>query len=333
MENLLVIMGPTASGKSSLAVEVAERLDGEIVSADAFAVYQGMDIGTDKPSNQVRRNVPHHLLDILNPSQSFSAGDFVSAADTAINGILERNRVPIVVGGTHFYIRALLFGLFPSPPHDLDLRARLEHDWDLDSQGVFRKLAGLDPEAAALIGPADRQRILRALEVQELSGEPISVHWQRHQKAFRYNALLTAPHRIRPDLYAKIDARVDEMFAGGLVEEVRRILDSGTPSDAHSLKAIGYREVVNMLSGRIHREEAVERTKRSSRKLAKRQLTWLRGQREGRLHWVPPLEQGGADTVCDLWSKILGTTPGAEPENQTEFEETTTDRQHRGDLT
>ena len=166
MENILIIMGPTASGKSSLAVEVADRLNGEIVSADAFAVYRGMDIGTDKPTIQVQRDIPHHLLDIIDPTQPFSAGDFVSAADTAIAGILERNRLPIVVGGTHFYIRSLLFGLFPSPPHDPNLRARLEHDWDQDSQAVFQKLATLDPEAAAQVGPADRQRILRALEVQ-----------------------------------------------------------------------------------------------------------------------------------------------------------------------
>ncbi len=330
MTDILIIMGPTGSGKSGLAVEVAERLDGEIVSADAFAVYRGMDIGTDKPSVKVQRGIPHHLLDILEPTEPFSAGDFVSTADKAITGILERKRVPVVVGGTNFYIRSLLFGLFPSPPHDPDLRARLECDWDLDSQGVFEKLVNLDPEAAALIGPADRQRILRALEVGEVSGEPISAHWRRHQKASRYNALLTAPHRLRPDLYAKIDRRVDTMFAGGLVEEVRRILDSGVPSDSHSLKAIGYREIVNMLSGRIDREEAVERTKRSSRKLAKRQLTWLRG--EGHLHWVPPLENGGADTVCRLWSEFIEMTPPAGNETRSNLEEPSIRRQHRGDL-
>ncbi len=331
MADILIIMGPTGSGKSGLAVEVAERLDGEIISADAFAVYRGMDIGTDKPSVEVQRGIPHHLLDILDPTQPFSAGDFVSIADKAIAGILERKRAPIVVGGTNFYIRSLLFGLFPSPPHDPDLRTRLECDWDLDSQSVFQKLVDLDPEAAALIGPADRQRILRALEVGELSGEPISAHWRRHQKTARYNTLLTAPHRLRPDLYAKIDARVETMFAGGLVEEVGKILDSGVPSESHSLKAIGYREVVNMLSGRIDREEAVERTKRASRKLAKRQLTWLRG--EGRLHWVPPLENGGADTVCELWSKFIEMTPPVGTETRNNFEKPSTRRQHRGGLT
>lgn len=333
METILIIMGPTASGKSGLAVEVARRLNGEIVSADAFAVYRGMDIGTDKPTTDVQQGVPHHLLDILDPDQPFSAGDYVNAADAAIADILDRNRLPLVVGGSHFYIQSLLLGLFPSPPHDPDVRARLERDWDQDSRAVFEKLSDLDPEVAAKIGSADRQRILRALEVREVSGEPISSHWDRHEKAFRYNALLTAPNRRRTDLYAKIDARVDEMFSGGLVEEVRRILDAGTPSDAHSLKAIGYREVVNMFSGRLHLEEAVERTKRSSRKLAKRQLTWLRGQREGQLHWVPPLDEGGAGIVCDLWSDFLGANGLAMTDTQAERRKSTTDRQHRGELT
>lgn len=332
METILIIMGPTASGKSGLAVEVAKRLNGEIVSADAFAVYRGMDIGTDKPSADAQQDIPHHLLDILDPGQPFSAGDFVTVADAVIADILKRNRLPIVVGGTHFYIQSLLLGLFPSPPHDPEVRARLERDWELDSQGVFDRLSDLDPEVAIKIGPADRQRILRALEVREVSGEPISSHWDRHQKAFRYNALLTAPNRQRPDLYAKIDTRVDEMFCGGLVEEVRRILDAGTSNDAHSLKAIGYREVVNMFSGRLHLEEAVERTKRSSRKLAKRQLTWLRGQREGQLHWVPPLDEGGADIVCNLWSDFIGADGLAMTDKQIERQESTTDRQHRGDL-
>lgn len=329
---ILVVMGPTASGKSSLAVEVAKRLRGEIVSADAFAVYRGMDIGTDKPSREDQQGIPHHLLDILDPKEPFSAGAFVNFADAAITEIISRNLVPIVVGGSNFYIRALLFGLFPSPPHDPDLRSRLEKEWDLDSQATYDRLATLDPEAAAQIGGEDRQRILRALEVQELSGEPISEHWRRHQKACRYDALLTAPERLRLDLYAKIDFRVDEMFAGGLVEEVIALLDTGTPSDAHSLKAIGYREVVAMLFGRCQKEEAVEQTKRSSRKLAKRQLTWIRGQHEGQLHWVPPLEQGGADNVCNLWSEFLGTIRGAGPESRNEAEETENYRQPRGGL-
>ena len=316
MENLLIIMGPTGSGKSSLGVEVAERLGGEIVSADAFAVYRGMDIGTDKPSDRVQRGIPHHLLDILEPSMPFSAGEFVNVADEAITNILGRNRLPIVVGGSHFYLRALLFGLFPSPAHSPEIRADLEFDWDQDSPAVFQRLATLDPEAATRIGSSDRQRILRALEVRELSGEPISTHWRRHEKTPRYNALLTAPHRARPDLYVKIESRVDEMFTGGLIEEVEKILDSGIPRNAHSLKAIGYRQIVEMLSGRLDREEAIEQTKRSSRKLAKRQLTWLRGNWEGQLHWVPPLEQGGAENVCDLWSHFLGTTPPEEAEDR-----------------
>jgi len=305
MTSVLVIMGPTASGKSRLAVEVAQRLNGEIVSADAFAVYRGMDIGTDKPSIEVRRNVPHHLLDILDPSEPFSAGAYVDAADNAIEKIVDRGRIPIVAGGTHFYIRSLLLGLFPAPPQDPEVRACLEREWEEDPRKVFRRLEALDPEAAALIRPTDRQRILRALEVRDVSGEPISTHWNRHTRVPRYDALLTAPNRPRDVLYARIDSRVDDMFAGGLVDEVTKILEFGTPTSAHSLKAIGYREVVAMLLGRIQFKDAIEGTKRSSRKLAKRQLTWLRREKEGQLNWVPPAGEGGTTEVCNLWAEFL----------------------------
>ncbi len=301
---ILVVMGPTASGKSGLAIAVAERLDGEIVSADAFAVYRGMNIGTDTPSLEARRGIPHHLLDILDPGESFSAGDFTVAADRAISGILDRRRLPIVVGGSHFYIEALLFGLFSSPPHDPRLRVELERDWETDPDAVVRRLAERDPKIAGRIDPGDRQRILRALEVMELSGEPLSTLWERHERVPRYTPLLAAPDRDRDQLYARIDARVDEMFAGGLVSEVRAILDAGTPCDAHALKGIGYREVVAMLMDRISFEDAVEQTKKSTRNLAKRQLTWLRNRPVGPLNWVPPVERGGADVLVALWTEF-----------------------------
>ncbi len=325
-------MGPTGSGKSGLGVEVAKRLGGEIVSADAFAVYRGMNIGTDKPSETVQQGIPHHLLDILDPDQPFSAGEYVTVADAAIAEIVSRNRQPIIVGGSHFYIHSLLFGLFPSPAHDSGIRARLEQNWDEDNLAVFNRLNALDPEAATRFGPSDRQRILRALEVFEVSGEPISCHWRRHERAPRYRFLLTAPHRTRSELYVKIDTRVDEMFAGGLVGEVEKILDAGIPRNAHSLKAIGYRQVLDLVSGRMDRDGAIEQTKRASRKLAKRQLTWLRGRREGRLQWVPPLEEGGAENVCEEWSKFLGSTSENRIQNTLEFEDPTTDRQPQGSL-
>jgi tRNA dimethylallyltransferase len=303
---LLVILGPTGSGKSRLGLEVAERIGGEIVSADAFAVYRGLDIGTDKPTVEDRRRVRHHLVDVADPTVRFSAGEFAEAASSAIDDIVGRGHTAVVVGGTHFYIRALLEGLFPSAPRDPAHGEKLAEEWDRDPESVVQRLRDVDPEAAERIDPRDRQRVLRALEIYQVTGENLSSHWRRHQQPPKYDALMAAPQRSRADLYARIDARADRLFASGLVEEVRRILASGVPVDAHALKAIGYRQVVEMLEGRCDLQTAIDDTKRSSRNFAKRQLTWLRGLREGSLHWVPPAEQGGAPAITDLWDQHTG---------------------------
>jgi tRNA dimethylallyltransferase len=284
-------------------MEVAKEVGGEIISADAFAVYRGLDIGTDKPTPDDRAEIRHHLLDVADPIERFSAGAFADAAKTAIDEIRTRARIPLIVGGTHFYIRALLLGLFPSPPHDPVLSAALADQWSRDPAAVFQALGQVDPEAAHRIGPNDRQRLLRALEVFELTGEPLSAHWDRQNPTLKFNPLMVAPKRSRAELYARIDARVDSIFSTGLVEEIERILASGVPTDAHALKAIGYREVVDLLKGKCDLRTAIDLTKRSSRKLAKRQLTWLRTLREGTLHWVPTAEEGGASAIIDLWGR------------------------------
>jgi tRNA dimethylallyltransferase len=298
-----VIAGPTASGKSRLAMEVAERLGGEIVSADAFAVYRGMDIGTDKPSREDRERIPHHLIDILDPGETFSAGAFADAAAIAVAEIEGRGNTAVIAGGTHFWIRALVVGLFPSPPRDPDVGADLAARWEADPASVFRSLEGIDPESARRIGPHDRQRILRALEVFEITGEPMTSHWRRQRSGARFDPLFVAPNLARQALYAKIDARADRIFADGLVGEVQRILASGVPHDAHALKAIGYREVVDLLQQKCDLATAIENTKKSSRHFAKRQLTWLRRLREGTVSWVAPAGDGGAPEVIDLWQQ------------------------------
>jgi tRNA dimethylallyltransferase len=304
-EPLLLVVGPTASGKSRLGLEIAERIDGEIVSADAFAVYRGLDIGTDKPDAAARRRVRHHLIDVVDPNQRFSAGAFAEEAGAAIDDIRGRGSTPVVVGGTHFWIRALLVGLFPAPPRDGKIFNELADDWDADPSAVFGRLRSVDPEAADRIGARDRQRILRALEVFEATGMSISQHWTDHRKESRFDPVLVAPERPRDELYAKIDTRVDVMFASGLREEVRRILASGVPRSAHALKAIGYRQLVQFFEGDCDLESAIHNTKAASRNLAKRQLTWLRGLTEGTLHWLPPAEAGGTEKAVRIWSDTL----------------------------
>jgi len=303
---LLLIVGPTASGKSRLGLEVAEALDGEIVSADAFAVYRGMDIGTDKPDLEARRRVRHHLIDIVDPTEVFSAGAFVEAASACIADIRARGVTPVVVGGTHFWIRALLYGLFPSPAREPGLVAELAREWELDPVATFDRLERVDPVAAGRIGPRDRQRILRALEVFEATGTPISHHWEAHRSKRFFDPIMLAPARPRAELYDKIDSRVDVMFASGLREEVGRILASGVPRDAHALKAIGYRQLVQFHSGECDLESAIHNTKAASRQLAKRQLTWLRGLTDDAPQWIPPAEEGGTEQALRAWSDKVG---------------------------
>lgn len=304
---LLVIVGPTASGKSRLALDAAEAISGEIVSADAFAVYRGLDIGTDKPDADARRRIRHHLIDIVEPSERFSAGDFAREAVAAIGDIRSRGAVPILAGGSHFYVRAVLLGLFPSPPRNGEVRSRLNAAWRRDPVAVFRRLQQVDPAAADRIDSRDRQRIVRALEVHELTGVALSEHWTRSRQAPRYRPLIVAPERPRDELYARIDARVDRMFTSGLEEEVNHLLVSGTPRDAHALKAIGYRQVIEMLDGSWDRPTAIARTMLASRRLAKRQLTWLRSLREGSLRWVEPADRGGTESLLALWHEHGGS--------------------------
>jgi len=304
-EPLLLVVGPTASGKSRMGLEIAEILGGEIISADAFAVYRGLDIGTDKPDADARRRVRHHLIDVADATEVYSAGAFVEAATAAIADIRNRGLTPIIVGGTHFWIRALLLGLFPSPPRDPILIARLAAEWDQDPAATFVRLEEIDPTAAEKIGPQDRQRILRAIEVFEATGMPISEHWSAHRRSSGFDPFLVAPERPRLELYGKIETRVDMMFASGLREEVRQILASGVPHDAHALKAIGYRQLVDQLNGQCDLESAIDNTKAASRKLAKRQLTWLRSLTEGTLRWLPPAEAGGTELAVRLWSEEL----------------------------
>ncbi|MCA9770893.1 MAG: tRNA (adenosine(37)-N6)-dimethylallyltransferase MiaA [Myxococcales bacterium] len=275
---VLCIAGPTASGKSAVAVDVAERLDAEIVSADAMSVYRGMDIGTAKPTAAERARVPHHLIDVTHWREPMTAGRFEKLADDAVDAIVARGRRVLVVGGTGLYLKALLDGMFAAPaaPEAIrrDLRDRAERE---GIESLHAALGNVDPEAAERLSPRDRPRILRALEVFHATGRPIG-EWRRAHgfRKDRYAARIIVLDRPREELYRRIDARVDAMMAAGLLDEVARLVAEGLTADFPAGKALGYKQLIAHLCGDRDLETAVEAAKRESRRYAKRQLTWFR---------------------------------------------------------
>lgn len=302
---LLIVAGPTAAGKTWLGAQLAKLLNGEVVSADAFAVYRGMDIGTAKPEPELRQAVPHHLVDVASPTERYSAGRFLRDADAVIADVARRRRQPVVVGGTLFYVRALLYGLFAEPPKDPALRARLEAAWEEDPDALREELARRDPVLYARLAPNDRQRILRALEVCILSGRPMSELWaQSPPRVPRYRFCFLALVPSREALHARIARRVATMFERGLVEETRGLLRAGVSPSAHALKAIGYREALGVVLGLWSESEAREATVVATRQLAKRQLTWLRG--EAGVQWVPGFGEEVLERAVALWEAYRG---------------------------
>jgi tRNA dimethylallyltransferase len=277
---LVVVVGPTGAGKTALAVDLAARVGGEVVSCDSQQVYVGMDIGTGKVGAAERARVPHHLLDVVLPDDEMTAARYVDLADRAIADVAARGRSVIVCGGTGLYVRALLRGLFAGPPADAALRAELYARADAaGTAALWADLAAVDPESAGRIDRNDRKRLVRALEVQRLTGETLAEHHRRHDHRavparFPHVLVGLAPPRDR--LYAVIDARVDAMLAAGLVDEVRALRDRGYRPPLRSQQAIGYAELHDHLEGRSDLSRAVELVKRNSRRYARRQLAWYR---------------------------------------------------------
>lgn len=291
----IAVMGPTASGKTATAIALAEQLDGEIVSVDSALVYRGLDIGSAKPDAAERAQAPHHLLDLCDPWVSFSAAEFASAARRAVDDIVARGKLPILAGGTGLYFRALLEGLSPMPPADEATRAQLsaeaaERGW----AALHADLAKIDPQAAARIHATDPQRIQRALEVHRLTGEPIS-HWQRQPSEgrlpLRTLKLVLAPQE-RAVLHRRIEQRFDAMLAQGFLEEVqalRALPDMAavaSPLDLPAVRAVGYRQAWEFLDGYENAAAFRDKAIFATRQLAKRQLTWLRGELDAR--WFDP---------------------------------------------
>ncbi len=275
---LVIILGPTAVGKSAAALDLALRFDGEIINADSMQVYRGFDIGTAKPSAEARRRVPHHLIDIVEPTVQFSAAEFAGRAADAVRLIQERGRLPLVVGGTGLYLRALVDGLFPGPGRDPAVRERLESEARTSGLARLRKeLERVDPAYARLVGPRDRVRIVRALEVYALTKRPISEHFSRTVSPVAgLRPVKIGLNLDRPALYRRIEERVDRMFREGLVGEVRRLLDEGVPETAPPFRALGYSHVLRCVKGEIPAAEAARLTKLDTRHFAKRQMTWFR---------------------------------------------------------
>jgi len=275
---LIIVLGPTAVGKSRVAVDLSLRFGGEVVSGDSIQVYRGFDIGTDKPTVEARRGVPHHLIDIVGPEVQFTAADFVREALSAARGIAARGRLPIVAGGTGLYIKALCDGLFPGPGRDPALRAALEAEArEKGLETLFRRLEAVDPEYAHKIRGRDRIRIIRALEVHAATGRPISEHFRATESPVKGRTVVRLGLRLEKDeLYRRIDARVDRMFERGLIEEVRGLLARGIPETAPPFRALGYSHVLRHLKGEIGLLEAAALTKTDTRHYAKRQMTWFR---------------------------------------------------------
>lgn len=270
----VAILGPTASGKSSLAFELAQRFDGEIVNCDSVQVYRGLDIGSAKLPIETRQQVPHHLIDICDPRETFSAGDFLQRARQIFPEISLRGRLPIIAGGTGFYLRALLYGLFEGPARNPDLRERL---LDRDSDRLHRILQRLDPAAARRIHANDRNKLVRALEVCLTAQAPMTeLHEKGREGLTGYRSLLLMLDPPRAELYSRINQRCQEMFETGLLEEVRELLDAGVPESSQSMRAVGYREAVQVLRGDLSCEDAVLHAQQATRNYAKRQWTWFR---------------------------------------------------------
>lgn len=282
---LPVVLGPTGSGKSELAIRVAEAVGGEIVNCDSLQVFRGFDIGTAKVPVAERLGIPHHLIDVIDPAQLFTAGDYARLAETALREIAGRGRIPVIAGGTGFYLRALLDGLSPGPSRDETLRKRLELREENRSGSLHRILQRLDPTAAARIHPNDKNKTMRALEVRLIEGRPMSALFERGRAplaGFRPIKLGLDPPREL--LNTRLNARTQALFDRGLVDEVRHLLAEGISRSAKPFESLGYKQALQVVEGSLTIEQALESTQLETRQYAKRQITWFR--KEQGVYWL-----------------------------------------------
>lgn len=305
------VTGPTASGKTQIGLQLAERLDADIISLDSMAVYQQMDIGTAKPTTQQRQIVPHHLLDVVSPDTDFSLSQYVNEAHLAIGRIRQAGRQVLFVGGTPLYLKSLLRGIYEGPPADWGFREQIEKE--LEEAGVeslHQRLAQVDPLTAHRLHPHDKRRIIRALEVHKITGQPISHQQEQFDEGRPADKcrvfVLGWP---RPTLHSRIEQRVEAMFASGLVEEVQQLLEQYQSLSRTASQAVGYREVIEMLQKGTSLEATIERVTIRTRQFARRQETWFRSLSECRR-----VERAGVNDPLDIVNEMIALAKSVEPE-------------------
>jgi tRNA dimethylallyltransferase len=299
---IIVICGPTAVGKTSAAIDLAGIYNGEIISADSRQIYRYMDIGTAKPEPKQLAEIPHYIVDFIDPDEHFDVNQFAQLAHEIILKLTKKKQLPFIVGGTGLYIKALLNGLFEDHYSDPSVRGKLKKEADeYGKKMLYERLKIIDPETANRLHPNDTYRIIRALEVFEISGKPISRWHREHQfSETRYCVLKIGLYLEREILYKQIDRRVDIMISAGLIEEVQAIIKRGYSSDLKSMKAIGYNHIIDYLKGNCTIQEAVRLLKRDTRRYSKRQMTWFRADPE--INWIKPSE---VNTIIPLMNKFL----------------------------
>lgn len=305
-KKLVVIIGPTAVGKTKLSIDIAQKLNGEIISGDSMQIYKGMDIGTAKITPEEMEGVPHHLIDIKEPDDDYSVAEFQETARPLIDEIMDKNKMPMIVGGTGLYIQSVLYNYqFTESPSDPEFRKRLELELNQKGeQAIHELLSQVDPESAKMIHPNNTRRVIRALEIYHCTNIPMHEHLKQQENELLYDVALIGLTMDREVLYQRINQRVDIMVENGLLKEVKILYDKGL-RNTQSIKAIGYKEIYDYFDGKVSYEEAVNQLKQNSRRYAKRQLTWFRNKMD--VKWfdmTPPINE--EQKVDEIFSYIAG---------------------------
>jgi len=306
MSQVLAIVGPTASGKTTLSILLAEKLRGEIISADSRQIYKFLNIGTAKPSTEDLHRVPHHFIDILDPDQEYNAAEYGQQARSKIEELLKQGIQSIIVGGSGLYIRAVIDGVFKGPGKDSKIREQLEKEAKrFGAEMLFEKLKRIDPVSAAKMDASKVRRVVRALEVYSITGKPISDLHSAQETRAPFEVLQYALEWERKTLYDRINHRIDEMMEKGLVEEARELKTRGYIFGMNALNTVGYKETFDFIEGKLVKEEMVRLIKQNSRRFAKRQLTWFRADK--RVRWISVNEQTNWDQIAEMIQKEFQT--------------------------